>query len=334
MPNFHTHLHSDRSPRVDLFVVGELNVDLILDQIQGLPELEKEKIASGMTLTLGSSSAILAANAASLGLKVAFVGRVGHDTFGSLCVDSLSMRGVDTTHIITTDGVQTGLTCIFTSGRKRGMLTYPGAMERLTISDITDEMLLESRHLHLSSYYLQSGLRADVARLFQRAKDLHLTTSFDTNWDPDDKWDTDIYDVLPFVDVFLPNDDEAMRISRKSTLDEALEFLSSMCGVVVATCGSKGIRARQSSKQFEIDGLSLNTVDAVGAGDTFNSGFLSKYIHGAPLEDCLRLGILSSAFSTQYAGGTAAFDHLDAFQAFIKQHDLTMRVHDTSIQTI
>lgn len=325
MPNIQPHLPSDRSPRVDLFVVGELNVDLILDQIQGLPELEKEKIAAGMTLTLGSSSAILAANAAALGLSVGFVGRIGRDTFGTLCVDSLSKRGVDTTHIIETDDVQTGLTCIFTSDRKRGMITYPGAMEHLTINDITDDMLLNSRHLHLSSYYLQTGLRADVAGLFQRAKDLHLTTSFDTNWDPEDKWDTDIYDVLRYVDVFLPNDDEAMRISRKSTLDEALEFLSSMCGVVVATCGSKGIRARQGSNVFSIDGLSLTTVDAVGAGDTFNSGFLSKFIPGAPLEECLQMGILSSAFSTQYAGGTAAFDHLDAFKTFIKTYDLTVQ---------
>lgn len=324
MPNIQHHLPSDRSPRVDLFVVGELNVDLILDQIQGLPELEKEKIATGMTMTLGSSSAILAANAAALGLNVAFVGRIGRDNFGSLCIDSLTKRGVDTSYVLETDDVQTGLTCIFTSGRKRGMITYPGAMERLTIADITDDMLMNSRHLHLSSYYLQTGLKADVARLFQRAKDLHLTTSFDTNWDPEDKWDTDIYEVLRFVDVFLPNDDEAMRISRKSTLDEALEFLSTMCGVVVATCGSKGIRARQGANTFEIEGLQLKTVDAVGAGDTFNSGFLSKYIHGAPLEECLQMGILSSAFSTQYAGGTAAFDHLDAFHTFIKQHELTV----------
>lgn len=326
MPNIQPHLPSDRSPRVDLFVVGELNVDLILDQVQGLPELEKEKIASGMTLTLGSSSAILAANAAALGLKVAFLGRIGRDTFGSLCIDSLIERGVDTSHIIETDGVQTGLTCIFTSGRKRGMITYPGAMELLTIHDITDDMLMNSRHLHLSSYYLQTGLRPDVAKLFQRAKDLHLTTSFDTNWDPADLWDTDIYDVLRHVDVFLPNDDEAMRISRKSTLEEALEFLSTMCGVVVATCGSKGIRARQGSNLFTIDGLTLSTVDAVGAGDTFNSGFLSKYIHGATLEECLQMGILSSAFSTQYAGGTAAFDHLDTFETFIKTHDLSVQI--------
>ena len=56
----------------DIVALGELNVDLILNQIDGFPEMGKEKFAKQMTLTLGSSTAIFAANAAALGVKVAF----------------------------------------------------------------------------------------------------------------------------------------------------------------------------------------------------------------------------------------------------------------------
>ena len=64
----------------DILAIGELNVDLILNNIDGEPEVGKEKFAGDMILTLGSSTAIFAANAAALGAKVGFVGMIGQDT--------------------------------------------------------------------------------------------------------------------------------------------------------------------------------------------------------------------------------------------------------------
>ena len=163
-------LHGESAPP-PLIVVGELNVDLILERVNALPELGKERVAEGMTLTLGSSSAILAANAAAMGLPVAFVGRVGVDAFGAYVVDRLRARGVDTRHVLDTPGEATGLTAIYTYGDRRGMLTYPGAMAALTLDDLPWEAIRTARHLHLSSYYLQTGLRPDCAALFRRARE-------------------------------------------------------------------------------------------------------------------------------------------------------------------
>ncbi len=73
----------------DVIEVGELNVDLILNQIESFPEMGKEKLAHAMTLTLGSSSAIFASNLSSLGAKVSFIGKIGEDSFGDLILDSL-----------------------------------------------------------------------------------------------------------------------------------------------------------------------------------------------------------------------------------------------------
>ena len=61
----------------DVIVVGELNVDLIMNQLHSFPETGKEKLAEKMLLTLGSSSAIFASNLAALGMKVSFVGKIG-----------------------------------------------------------------------------------------------------------------------------------------------------------------------------------------------------------------------------------------------------------------
>ena len=80
----------------DILAIGELNVDLILNNIDGEPEVGKEKFAGDMILTLGSSTAIFAANAAALGAKVGFVGMIGQDTLGNLIRESLEAKGVDT----------------------------------------------------------------------------------------------------------------------------------------------------------------------------------------------------------------------------------------------
>ena len=79
--------------KTDVIVVGELNVDLILDKIESLPETGKEKLAERMSLTLGSSSAIFASNLSSLGMKVSFVAKAGNDIFGDFCMDRLREKG-------------------------------------------------------------------------------------------------------------------------------------------------------------------------------------------------------------------------------------------------
>lgn len=301
-----------------VMVVGELNVDLILEQVSALPELDKERVAKGMTLTLGSSSAILAANGAALGVSVSFVGLVGADTFGRYCVDRLQKRGVDTRFIEEREDLATGLTAIYTFGGRRGAMTYPGAMAHLTINDIPDEFMRNCRHLHLSSYYLQTGIRTDCSKLFRTAREMGLSTSFDTNWDPDEQWGDDVLAVLDHVDVFLPNEDEARLISGEDDLDRAMERLAERAGTVVVTCGAKGVRARSGDQSVSLPGVAVEPVDAVGAGDSFNAGFLSRYIKGADLETCLRFGLMTGAFSTLSAGGISAFDDPEKFAMFVR----------------
>jgi sugar/nucleoside kinase (ribokinase family) len=309
---------TEQTPRVA--IVGELNVDLILEQINDLPALEKERIAEGMTFTMGSSSAILAANAGALGVSAGFIGRIGNDPFGRYMRDNLARRGVATEHILETPDTATGLTAIFTFQEERGMLTYPGAMNALTIDDIPWNYLDDLQHLHLSSYYMQPGIREDCPTLFRRAQELGLTTSFDTNWDPAEKWGADVLEVLEYVDVFLPNDREACLISGKSDLDEALAFLTNYAGTVVATCGAEGVRARRADTTFSLPAVPVTPVDAIGAGDSFNAGFLKQFVQGQPLEQCLRYGMLTGAFSTLASGGISAYDDMEAFERFAREH--------------
>lgn len=293
--------------KLDVVVVGELNVDLILDQIQGFPELGKEKIATAMTLTLGSSSAIFASNLSSLGARVGFIGKLGEDVFGDLVLTSLQKRNVDVGQIIVQGATGTGATVAMNYDHQRAMLTYKGAMDELRLAEVRWDYVQTARHLHLSSYFLQSGIKPDCAALFKRAKDLGLSTSLDTNWDPDERWDPELYEIFPYVDIFLPNEDEAMLIATCKTVEAALDKLAQHVKTVVIKLGKSGALAKQEGMIYKSNGFKVAAVDAVGAGDSFDAGFIFKWLQGGDLHQCLHFGNMCGALSVTKAGGTAAF---------------------------
>jgi sugar/nucleoside kinase (ribokinase family) len=296
----------------DVIVVGELNVDLILNQIESFPEMGKEKIAHAMTLTLGSSSAIFASNLSSLGAKVSFIGKIGEDSFGDLILDSLRTKKVDTSMILKSGKLNSGVTIVLNYGENRAMVTYQGAMNELTFADINSDNLKKAKHLHFSSYYLQPGMRTDIEKLFKLAKEHGLTTSFDMQWDPEEKWELDYKEVLPHVDIFLPNEAEIKNLTGTDDVDEALEKLKDYANLVCVKMGSKGsLLHTKDEKIYKEAFVNENVVDAIGAGDSFNAGFIYKFIEGADLSICQEFGNLMGAVNTTEAGGTSAFTDYD-----------------------
>jgi sugar/nucleoside kinase (ribokinase family) len=147
----------------DVAVVGELNPDLIVYGVpRELPE-EHEILASGYTLTLGSSSAILAHNLALLGSRVTFSSRIGCDVLGELCCEKLRDAGVEVNRVVrSTSGSNTGITLILPLTATRRILTYPGAMFEMGIEDLDLNYLATAKHFHLSSLFLHRKLSPHI----------------------------------------------------------------------------------------------------------------------------------------------------------------------------
>jgi sugar/nucleoside kinase (ribokinase family) len=306
--------------KVDVLAIGELNVDLILNDIEGFPVVGKEIMAGSMTLTLGSSTAIFAANLSSLGAKVGFLGKIGNDSFGDLVKKSLAEKGVDTSYIITEEKIPTGATIALSYAEDRAMVTFPGAMNHLTLDDISDDALATARHIHFSSCFFQPGMAGNIGVLFKRAKDLGLTTSLDTQWDPSEKWDFDFKNILPYVDIFLPNETEILHITKTKNLEDALQKVTPFARNVVIKKGSKGsVIVTGSGEYIEKPAyLNKNVVDSIGAGDSFNAGFVFKFVKGESPEKCLDFGNLTGALNTTAPGGTGAFQSKKAIQDTLK----------------
>lgn len=298
----------------DVVGIGELNVDIILNQIESFPEMGKERLAQSMNITLGSSSAIFASNLSTLGTKVAFIGKIGKDNFASVVLDSLNSKSVDTSHIIQSEILNTGATIVLNYDQDRAMVTYPGAMEDLKLADIDFGFLSTARHLHFSSIFLQPGIREQLPELFAKAKSLGLTTSLDPQWDPAEKWEVTLSELLPVVDVFLPNKAEFLLLTGSDSLEEGIQKIKQIAPnlTLIIKDGSNGAYGWNHGKLVHQPAfLNTEVVDCIGAGDSFNAGFIHEFIKGSLIKKCLRTGALTGAVSTTRPGGTGAFNSLE-----------------------
>lgn len=305
-------------PRFDVTIAGELNLDLIL---YGLPEQlppERELLADRMILTLGSSSAIVAHNLAALDSRVGFQSRIGDDPLGEIALQRLQQSGTDVSRVRRIPGSTTGLTVILPRKSWRNILTYSGTIAELCWDDLDLDYLADSRHFHFSSYYLQRALQPRVGELFQRLKSKGLTISFDTNDDPEDKWQGGLQQVLPLVDVFLPNEREARKITGANDGELAMERLAKIVPLVVVKLGRRGAMAQRGKERLLTPSVEVEAVDPVGAGDSFDAGFLHEYVRGSDLQTCLASGNRAGALSTTRPGGTEAFRDTQHRKKFLR----------------
>lgn len=312
-------MKNEKRKKLDVVVVGELNVDLILTGLSSLPEMGQCKLSKDMNFSLGSASAIFASNIANLGLNVGFIGKIGDDYFGDYILNCLNSRNVDTSQVIRDKNAKTGICVSLSFPENYAMASYPGVRESFQLSDVDFEYISTARHMHMSSYYLQTGMQKGCSELFRRTKGLGLSTSFDPDSDPSGTWDKSIFETLKYVDVFLPNQIEMLNIANCNDIESALDKLSKVVNTVVVKSGKYGVWARNFNKTIHSKAFQIDVVDTTGAGDSFNSGYIYQYLKGSDIEKCILWGNACAAISTTKPGGTTAFPNTSELQQFFSE---------------
>ncbi|WP_431900163.1 carbohydrate kinase family protein [Nonomuraea sp. bgisy101] len=289
----------------DLLVVGDANPDVI---VSGTPSTlafgQREQLVETGELVLGGSAAITACGAARLGLRTAFAGRVGADAAGEFVLYTLAGHGVDVSACVVDAARPTALTVVLVRGADRAILTSPGCLSDQWA--VPPSLVARAAHVHVSSFFLQPGL--DVAGLFRTARELGVGTSLDTNDDPSGEW-KGLDGIIGLTDVLLPNDAEALAIAELTGQDvtAAARALAAKGTLPVVKRGAAGALAWPPEGPVHAPAVpNPSFVDAVGAGDSFNAGFLAARLNGLHLEACLRLAVRAGTLSTRAAGGTAA----------------------------
>jgi len=307
-----------------ILVVGELCPDIV---VTGVPTSgtslrfgQAEDLVGATTMTLGSSAGITACAAAAAGADVALLAVVGDDELGRTCRDWLDRRGVRTGLVRVDDDRPTGSSIVLVradDSTDRQILTHLGAMEGLRSEDVTDAVLSAVRHVHVSSFFLHLSARESLHERLARARQLGLSTSLDTNDDPDRVWGSGAREAIAQSDVLFVNDSEAVGLAglgQSGSPDAAVQvLLASMptgadprLPAVVHKRGAEGATVRFGGGAVHVGAPEVAVVDTVGAGDTLAGTVLAALVSGADWPVALSLGVAAASLSTQGAGGVAA----------------------------
>jgi ribokinase len=280
--------------------IGDVNVDLIA-RIGQMPGLGKQVITKDFQTHGGGCSANFSLSCARLGTDIQLFGKVGDDVFGTYVLVELEDNGVDTKNVLLTDK-KTGVTVAIVQGAERSFITYRGENATYCLNDI-DVSKIKADIVHLPSYFLMDGLRNDYGKLIDLLHAAGVRISFDTGWDPrgfPEETVDPLIEILPRVDVFLPNLDEARNIlglEPKTSPEKAARILLDMGVKVVAIkMGRDGCWVADSKGIEHVPAFDVKSiVDTTGAGDNFNSGFINAYINGRPIRECAIIGSATAA---------------------------------------
>jgi sugar/nucleoside kinase (ribokinase family) len=284
----------------DLVVLGDFNPDLLLSGGDIVPTFgQREQLVEHAELTIGGSATIMACGAARLGVATAIVGAHGDDDLGRLMRTWVAERGVDASHCPTDPSWTTGITLALARGDDRAILTMPGAIARLRAAHVDPDLVRGARHLHVGSYYLLDDLRPDLPALVDLAKRAGATVSVDPQEDPSGGWDSGLRALLPRLDILFVNEEEERGLRPRG------------CPLVVVKRGPRGAVARTADGDVEVEAPRVEVVDATGAGDSFDAGFVTARLSGAPVEEALRLACACGALAATRLGGTAGQPTLD-----------------------
>jgi sugar/nucleoside kinase (ribokinase family) len=303
-------------PDYDVVCVGILVADLFVPPLPRLPIPGELQLVDDMLLSTGGCAANAAMDLARLGARVAVAGKVGNDFFAGFVRQELEAKGVDVTGIRRSATAPTASTVILpVVGQDRRYIHAVGANAELRVEDVDLDQVARARVLYVGGYLLFPGFEpAALARLFHFARERGIPTVLDVAGPRAEQGLKALAPVLPFTDVFLPNQDEAAIITGESDAWRQSEILLK-CGAktIAITRGAEGVVVRTEQAAFSVAALPIDFVDGSGAGDAFDAGYMVGLLEGWDLERtvafasavgasaCTRLGTTPGVFTRAQA---------------------------------
>ena len=304
---------------IDVLTYADLCVDAVID-VNGLSLSfgQKEQISRDYNLTMGGSCSIFAHQTASLGLRTAIVGRMGLDPMGKFLLEEHQKSSIITDHIILDDTIKTCVSFCLTRGNDRAIITSGDSITAVTETDIDYEQLASAKHLHIGSFFLLKNLQPHWKNIITAIKENGGTVSLDMNWDPEEKWNS-ITELLPMIDIFFPNEQEALSITNESNLERAVKALTPIVATLIIKKGPEGADLYTKDGKWHEPAVDYKPFkDAIGAGDSFAGGFIYGFLTGRPPKDCLRIGSICGSLSTSETGGTSGQPKIEDVNKILK----------------
>jgi sugar/nucleoside kinase (ribokinase family) len=230
---------------------------------------------------------------------------VGSDGAGAFVRQSLADSGVDTTGVAQTDEVATSYTFVMigSDGRRR-YLHHVGANATFTEAHVPANLVAGARILHMGGSLLMPAMDGEpTAGLLARARELGVTTSMDTAYNPAVDSRALIEPCLPHLDIFMPSIEEAQAITGESDPEAMLQWFGGWeIGLLGIKLGAQGCIVRTPAGTQRYPAYRVDVVDGSGAGDAFMAGLLYGVLHGWDVDRTARFANATAAYCIQAIG--------------------------------
>ncbi len=287
----------------NIHVLGDLNLDIILSGLEGLPSFGEETLASGCVMKPGGSAANVAIMLAVNDCPVRLFAQVGNDQAGKFLLQDLLTFGIDTETISISKQGATGLTVSLTFPKDRMYITHPGIVRTTSRKHLVDRYIEPHTHLHLTSYFLQAVLRREVGKILREAKTAGMSTSLDPGGDTNGQWDiSDLREHLQFLDYFMPNSDEIRAMTDRDEVHAALRAFPEKAQATIVKAGAHGALTRYHGEIEEYPAIPVNVLDTTCAGDCFDAGFLFGLYRGETFQSAVQKGLQFGAQAVSTLG--------------------------------
>lgn len=315
----------------EVVCAGILVADHVCTPMDRLPPEGHLMAVDGMYLLTGGCAANVAVNVAKQGVRVGAVGKVGDDYWGRFVCEDLRSRGVETAQIGVSKVQQTSQTMILLcKGQDRRFVHTFGANRELRSEDIDRAYLQGARVFYLGGYLVLPNLDAhDLAELFRYCRELGILTVLDVVVPTGFQYSGELEPVLPYTDVFLPNNDEAEMLTGAVRPERQAAILRERgTGTVVVTMGGDGLLYAQGDEMWRAEHFPSVVVDQTGAGDAFCAGFISGMVRGLDLDGCIHYGSALGASCVRSIGCYEGVFNAGQAGEFLQEH----RLHITRVQ--
>ncbi len=308
-------------------VIGDLNVDLIFSGLKNKPSLGSEVRSNGHYLDIGGSGGIFASVLSQLGIDAYICSIIGKDYFGKVLLDKLKNFEVKTDFLISKDNIETGITISIPYKKDKYQISSVEIFKEY-IKDFNNIIKRMSNiknlsHIHFPSYYMMRSFSRNYKNfIFELInKNKNITFSLDTNDDPVDNWDKDIFKILRHIDILFLNKKEALKISRESRLDLAMEKFKHYVETVILKLGGKGCIAMTPNGVLKEKSIETNLCDSTGAGDNFDAGFIYGFLNGLGIKRSLKIANLCGSKSVEQPGGVGSKNRFVKLKKIIRKFE-------------
>lgn len=271
--------------KYDVIALGELLIDFTMNG-------QSEQGNNMFEACPGGAPCNVLALLNKMGKKTAFLGKVGKDQFGTLLRDTITEAGIDASHLMTDDKVNTTLAFVHTfpdGDREFSFYRNPGADMMLTEDEVDPSFIAQTKIFHFGTLSMtHDGVRAATKKAVQAAKDAGCLVSFDPNlrpplWSSLDLAKEQMEYGFGVCDILKISDNEIQFVSGKEDYDEGIAYLQEAYHIplILLTMGKEGSRAYYKGKCVERPGFAVKAIETTGAGDTFCGSSLNYIVeHG------------------------------------------------------